>query len=45
MSVAASPAGRKWLKHHAASRLDSAERRLLERNAPKIWGKGYLAKN
>ena len=32
-------------KHHATARLDAAERRLLERDAPKIWGKGYLAKN
>jgi len=32
-------------KHRATARLDAAERRLLERDAPKIWGKGYLAKN
>ena len=29
-------------KHRATARLDAAEQRLLERDAPKIWGKGYL---
>lgn len=28
-------------RHRATERLDAAERRLLERDAKKIWGKGY----
>ena len=31
-------------KHRATARLDAAEQRLLERDAPKIWGKGYMNK-
>jgi hypothetical protein len=32
-------------KHRATARLDAAERRLLERDALKVWGKSYLAKS
>lgn len=32
-------------KHRATARLDAAEQRLLQRDAPKVWGKGYLVKN
>jgi len=32
-------------QHRATARLDAAEQRLLERDAPKIWGKSYVAKS